>query len=69
MTGVIKAIHERGFGFITVDGTATDFFFHQTGTTGWDDLREGDRVTFEPGVSAKGPRANNVQLIPDPDPA
>ena len=64
MTGVIKRIQaEKGFGFITPDGGDKDVFFHSSSLVGvtFDQLHEGDKVTFETEQSEKGPRATNVQ--------
>ena len=46
-TGTIKRITDKGFGFIaTADGT--EYFFHQSACTGtrFDDLREGQNVSW-----------------------
>ena len=59
--GTIKRITDKGFGFIaTPEGT--EYFFHQSACTGtpFDDLREGQRVSFTVGQGPKGPRAENV---------
>lgn len=64
MTGSIKRLTEQGFGFITPDGEgAKDVFFHVSALIdiAFDDLREGDKVTFDIEESDKGPRAVNVQ--------
>ena len=61
-TGTIKRITDKGFGFIaTADGT--EYFFHQSACTGtrFDDLREGQNVSFTVGQGPKGPRAENVK--------
>jgi cold shock protein len=61
-TGTIKRKTDKGFGFIaTPDGK--EYFFHQSGCTGtsFDDLREGQRVSFTIGQGPKGPRAENVK--------
>jgi len=60
-TGTIKRITDKGFGFIAA-GDGTEYFFHQSSVTGgrFNDLREGQRVTFTVGQSPKGPRAENV---------
>ena len=60
--GTIKRITDKGFGFIAAsDGT--EYFFHQSAVTGtrFDELREGQRVTFTPGQGPKGPRAEGVK--------
>ena len=59
--GTIKRITDRGFGFIaTTEGP--EYFFHQSGCVGtpFDDLREGQAVSFTVGQGPKGPRAENV---------
>jgi CspA family cold shock protein len=64
MTGIIKRLTDKGFGFITPDGEgAKDVFFHVSALidVAFDDLREGDKVTFDIEESDKGPRAVNVQ--------
>jgi CspA family cold shock protein len=61
-TGTIKRKTDKGFGFIAAaDGT--EYFFHQSGCVGtrFDDLREGQRVSFTVGQGPKGPRAENVK--------
>jgi len=63
MNGVInKKIEERGFGFISREGESKDLFFHSkdvTGTT-FEELREGNAVTFEVVNGDKGPAAVKV---------
>jgi len=63
MNGVIKKKTDKGFGFITVDGQDKDLFFHMNSLVGvtFDELREGDAVTFESEQSPKGMNAVNVQ--------
>ena len=62
MTGTIKTLNERGFGFISREGEAKDLFFHRNELKGVDfnDLKVGDTVTFDLGDSPKGPNATNV---------
>ncbi len=66
--GTIARLTDRGFGFITVDGAAEgskDLFFHSkelVGTT-FEELREGDKVSFEIGDSPKGPNAIKISKI------
>lgn len=61
--GTIKRLTDKGFGFIDV-GTNKDLFFHSNSLEGvrYDDLREGQRVTFTEASGQKGPCAENVQL-------
>ena len=63
MKGVIKKVTEKGFGFITPEGNGKDLFFHSNSLVGvrFDELREGDAVTFESEESPKGMNAVNVQ--------
>ncbi len=64
MNGTIKRIvGDKGFGFILAsDGT--EYFFHNSACQGvrFDDLREGQAVTFERGQGPKGPRAEAVKV-------
>ena len=65
MTGTIKTKTEKGFGFITVEGQAKEIFFHSSSLVGvsYDELREGDTVSFETEESDRGPRAVNVTVV------
>jgi CspA family cold shock protein len=62
MTGTIKTLTDRGFGFIAREGEEKDLFFHAKDLQGvaFDDLRVGDTMTFEVSESDKGPSAVNV---------
>jgi CspA family cold shock protein len=63
MTGTIKRLTDKGFGFIA-SGDGSEYFFHQSACSGvrFDELREGQSVTFERGQGPKGPRAENVRV-------
>ncbi|MDP2933181.1 MAG: cold shock domain-containing protein [bacterium] len=63
MNGVIKKKTDKGFGFITVEGQEKDLFFHSNSLVGvtFEELNEGDQVTFETADSPKGPNAVNVK--------
>jgi len=62
--GTIKRlVSDKGFGFVAAqDGT--EYFFHKSACVGvrFDELREGQSVSFEKGQGPKGPRAERVQL-------
>lgn len=63
MKGTIKTLKENGFGFISREGEPKDLFFHSKELNGviFDELKEGDVVTFEIIQGEKGPSAVNVQ--------
>ncbi len=62
-SGTIKRmIRDKGFGFIG-SGDGNEYFFHQSACvdTPFDQLREGQNVSFDVGRGPKGPRAENVR--------
>ena len=63
MKGTIKTLR-NGFGFIIPEDESKDIFFHANDLEGVDfnSLQEGDVVTYETGMSDKGPKAENVSL-------
>ena len=65
MTGTIKTLTDKGFGFITNEGAEKELFFHSSALVGvsYDELQEGDAVSFDTEDSDKGPRATNVQRV------
>jgi CspA family cold shock protein len=62
MNGKIKRLTDRGFGFITQGEGEKDLFFHSNELVGvaFDELKEGDEVTFEVTESPKGLNATGV---------
>tara|TARA_B100000508_G_scaffold140463_1_gene141579 strand:+ start:22416 stop:22610 length:195 start_codon:yes stop_codon:yes gene_type:complete len=59
-TGTVKFFNqEKGFGFITEEGTGKEYFVHKTGCI--DIITDGDEVTFEVGEGRKGPMAVDVK--------
>lgn len=62
--GTIKRITDKGFGFIDT-GKGQDMFFHSSNLEGvsYEQLREGQRVSYNEGQGPKGPRAENVRVI------
>ena len=59
--GTIKRLTDKGFGFIDT-GTSQDMFFHMSNLEGvtFEELREGQLVTYVEGHGPKGPRAEQV---------
>jgi len=62
--GTIKRLTDKGFGFIDIGGDK-DMFFHLSSLEGvtYEELQEGQRVTFTEGQGPKGPRAENVTPV------
>jgi len=62
--GTIKKKTERGFGFIRTNRGA-DLFFHMSAVDGttYEELREGQRVSYDETKGDKGPRAENVKPL------
>lgn len=62
--GTIKKLTDKGFGFISTGG-GDDLFFHSSSVQGtsFEQLREGEKVSFTEGRGPKGPCAENVQPV------
>jgi CspA family cold shock protein len=62
--GTIKKLTNKGFGFIDTGG-AKDLFFHSSSLEGvsFQDLREGQKVSYTEGRGPKGPCAENVKPV------
>jgi CspA family cold shock protein len=62
--GTIKRLTDRGFGFIAT-GSGRDLFFHMSAVEGvtFEELREGQRVSYTEGVGPKGPNAESVKPL------
>jgi cold shock protein len=62
--GTIKKLTDKGFGFIALPG-GKDIFFHSSGLEGvqYEDLHEGQKVSFVEGRGPKGPRAEQVRPV------
>ncbi len=58
--GTIKRLTDRGFGFIDT-GSDKDLFFHSSNLDGvsYEELQEGQRVSYTEGRGPKGPRAEH----------
>ena len=62
--GTINRLTDRGFGFIDT-GSGKDLFFHSSNLEGvsYEELQEGQRVSFTEGRGPKGPEAENVKPV------
>lgn len=65
--GTIARLTDRGFGFIAREGEEKDLFFHSNELQGveFNDLKEGDKVTFEIAEGPKGLNATKVSRAED----
>lgn len=65
MTGTIKTLTEKGFGFIAREGEVKDLFFHSKDLSGitYDALKVGDTLSFDVVDGEKGPSAKNVTKV------
>ena len=63
--GTIARLTDKGFGFISREGEEKDLFFHMNNLVdvSYDDLREGDKVTFDIEEGPKGLNAVNVKRV------
>ncbi len=63
MTGTIVRKRDNGYGFIKPDEGDKDVFFHAQSLVdlAFDDLQEGEKVTFDVEQGPKGPAAANVR--------
>ena len=62
--GTIKRLTDKGFGFIDT-GKAKDLFFHSSALQGvtFEQLSEGQKVSYTEGQGKKGPCAENVKPV------
>ena len=62
--GTIKKVTQKGFGFIDSE-TGEDLFFHSSNVEGvtFEELQEGQRVSYTEERGEKGPRAENVKPV------
>ncbi len=62
--GKIKRLMDKGFGFIDT-GSGKDMFFHSSSVEGvrFEELNEGQKVSFTEGQGPKGPCAENVRPV------
>ena len=62
--GTIKRLTDRGFGFLDT-GSDKDLFFHSSSLDGlsYEELQEGQRVSYHEGHGSKGPCAEDVKPV------
>ena len=62
--GTIKRLTDKGFGFIDTGGSK-DLFFHSSNLEGvsYEQLQEGQKVSYTEGQGPKGPRAEHVKPV------
>ena len=64
--GTVKWFNStKGYGFVTPDDGSPDVFVHYSAIegSGYRELAEGERVSFESSVGDKGPQATKVQRL------
>lgn len=71
MKGSIVRLQDKGFGFIKPEEGDKDVFFHASALVevSFDELKEGDAVTFDVEEGPKGPAATNVSVASTDAPA
>ena len=62
--GTIKRLTDKGYGFINT-GKEKDLFFHSSSLqdVSFEELHEGQKVSYTVGQSPKGPCAENVTPV------
>lgn len=62
MTGKVKTLTDKGFGFISMGKGEKDMFFHANALNGirYDELKEGDELEFDIEQGDKGAHAVNI---------
>lgn len=66
MQGVIEKLTENGYGFIKVEGEEKGIFFHASELVEgleYNDLKEGESVSFELTETPRGKNATNVSKV------
>ena len=60
--GTVKFFNDsKGFGFITPEDGSKDVFVHVNGLV--DEIREGDKVSYDVEEGPKGLNASNVKVV------
>ena len=64
-TGTVKTIvGDKGFGFITMEGSPDVFFHHSECDNKFEEMTPGTQVQFEVTQGDKGPKAVKVTMAP-----
>ena len=64
--GTVKTVTDKGFGFISREGSDKDIFYHENSLEGdlaVRKLKVGDVVTFDIEETQKGLNATNIKLL------
>ncbi|HPR92072.1 MAG TPA: cold shock domain-containing protein [Candidatus Dojkabacteria bacterium] len=64
--GTVKTVTDKGFGFITKEGSEKDIFYHENSLEGDlanRKLKVGDVVSYDVEETPKGLNATNITLI------
>lgn len=64
--GTVKTVTDKGFGFITKEGSEKDVFYHENSLEGdlaVRKLKVGDVVTYDVEETPKGLNATNIKLL------
>ncbi len=64
--GTVKTVTDKGFGFISKEGSDKDVFYHENSLEGdlaVRKLKAGDVVTFDVEETQKGINAINIKLL------
>ena len=65
-SGIVKWFNsEKGFGFIAQEGGGPDVFAHYSNidASGFRELQEGQKVTFDITQGQKGPQAEHIRPV------
>jgi cold shock CspA family protein len=61
---ITRLVRDKRLGYVRTQDARTYYFHGNSCDTPFDDLREGQTVTFEPGRDAlRGPQAQRVQAL------
>lgn len=60
-TGIVSFLSDKGYGFITENKTGDSVFFHENACH--EEVKKGNRVSFEKEKSPKGFSAVNVKIV------